>query len=830
MRRMLAAALAITLAVGNNPLNAQAPGPQGAGPQQPPAGVGEVRGTVSDEANAPLSGASVAVRSKATSALVAGAFVRPDGTFRVTGLPPGTYIVRVTSMGFGPKSSEEFTITPATAQANVGTLKMGRVAVALQGVEVKAEREAVTIEPDRNSYRAKDVAATANNASDVLDAVPSVQVDGEGKVSLRGNENVAIQINGRPAPIRGPQLAAYLKQIPATIVERIEVVPTPSARYDPEGMAGIINIVLKQNADLGMSGGFTLASATAAGRYNGSGNVANQTGPWTLFSSYGFNSDDREIVGINDRERYNALRTPLSITEQDILGQDGAAGHNFTTNLDYKINNRDLLTNAIALNLLNATRNTVSEYTELTGSRSLLDRYSRIRDADVKNLVIDYTLAFKRTLVPRKHELSTEIRFNRAKEDENTNLWRQSLSNPASRVESELNDTDALTQSVNAQLDYTRTLAERTKLESGYKGTGRWLDRDFLVRKDPLGTGSWAPSDLSNDFSFDEQVQAAYGVLSHGVGKFELQGGLRAEYASRDFTLKKSDESYPFSYTSLFPSAVVNYKVSDATQAKIAYSRRIRRPGTQELNPFPVYFDNQNIFLGNPQLNPEYTDAIELGLTKNGKLGTLQLSPFFRHTADVIRVNINTADTFEGREVTSISFQNLATSNSYGTDVNGQLRLGKKFTGFGSFNVFKMVTDGGSESSLGSNAVTWSTRWSSTVQVTPMLTFQGSYFYRAPMKIERGEFGAAQMANLSLRQKIMQEKATISFRVQDPFNTMGMKIKTGDDNVMQFTERKFGVRAAFLTFQYNFGQAPRIRQPRPEDNQPQPSTGFPSGD
>ena len=183
----------------------------------------------------------------------------------------------------------------------------------------------------------------------------------------------------------------------------------------------------------------------------------------------------------------------------------------------------------------------------------------------------------------------------------------------------------------------------------------------------------------------------------------------------------------------------------------------------------------------------------------------------------------------DGRSVTSVSFQNLASSNSYGTDLNGQLRFGKYGNAFGSFNVFKQVTDGGSESSLGSDAVTWSSRVSATANVNSTLTFQGSYFYRAPMKIERGEFSSTQMANFSLRQKLLEGKASVSLRLQDPFNTMGMRIKTGDDNITQLTSRKFGVRAAFLTFQYNFGQTPKIRLPQPQQ-QDQPQTGFPSGD
>ena len=823
MKRALFAVLSLLLVSGANSAYAQGPG-------GPPPAAGEVRGTVADaESNSPIKGATVTVRTKGSSTLVTGTIGKDDGTFRIQGLRPGIYYLRVTSIGFGPKTTEEFTITPAALQATIAPVKLSKVAVALEGVQVTAERAAVAIEPDRNTYNSKQVAPTATNASDVLDAVPSVQVDGDGKVSLRGNENVAIQINGRPTPISGAQLGAYLKQIPASIVDRVEVVPTPSARYDPEGMAGIINIVLKANADLGMSGGVTVGSATVSGRYNGSGNLGYQSGPWTTFTTFGYNADDRGIEGINNRERYLS-GSPLSFTNSNVDGRNGNSGANFTQNADYKFNARDVLTNALALNVRTSTDNSLSAYTELNGVGAFLSTYNRTRDDKVKSYNVDYTLAWKRTLEPRKHELSTELRFNRANDKDNALLWRQPLTSTGAvasgPLEGERDKTDATTSQINAQLDYMKTFAPRTKLETGFKGTGRWLDKDFQVTKDALGNGNWLNSNLSNQFNFNDQVAALYGVLSQGVNKFDLQAGLRAEYANRDFSLKNSTAKYPYSYTSLFPSAVALYKFSDLTQAKIAYSRRIRRPGTQELNPFPTFFDVQNVFIGNPKLNPEYTDALEFGLTRTGQLGSLQLSPFYRHTSNIIRVAINTADVVDGREVTSVSFQNLATSNSYGTDLNGSLRLGKMFNGFASFNVFKQVTDGGSLSTLSSNAVTWSSRVNGSFTVNPDLTLQGSYFYRAPMKIERGEFSSTQMANFSLRQKLLEGKGAVSLRVQDPFNTMRFKIKTGDDQLVQFTERQFGVRAVFLTFQYNFGQTPKFRVPK-QDDQPQAQTGFP---
>jgi outer membrane receptor protein involved in Fe transport len=836
MRRTLNVVLGFLFVASAGIATAQAPG-GAAGPQQPPPG-GDVRGTITDKtSSAPVARATISVRTKASAALVAGAIARDDGTFRVQGLRPGTYYLRITALGYGPLSTQEFSVSPAAMSADIGKIELEKVAVALSDVEVKAERDVVTIEPDRNTYKAKDVAGTANNASQILENVPSVAVDGDGKVSLRGNENVVVQINGRPAPMSGTQLGNFLKQLPSAVVDRVEVIPTPSARQDPEGMAGIINLVLKQNTDLGMSGGVTVSSATAAGRYNGNGNLGYQSGPWTTFSSYGYNADDRDINGINDRIRLLASGSPLSYTEQDILGNTTNWGHNFTTTVDYKVNTRDVLTNALTLNLRGFKDNSVATYSELNSSRALLDYYNRARNTDVNSWMVDYDIALKRTLEARKHEISGEVRYNRNNDNDDTDQYRVTLGLPgaqseasATPVDRELANTDATTQTLNAQVDYMKMVKAKTKLETGWKGTGRWLDRDYDVRKDALGTGQWVPSDLSNALDFSEMVQAGYAVVSQGTGKWDLQGGLRAEYARRDFSLRDSNQSFPYDYASLYPSAIANYKFNDGLSSKIAYSRRVRRPATGELNPFPQFFDPQNVFIGNPRLNPEYTDALELGLVRTGKYGTFQLSPFYRHTTDIIRVAINTADTVQGREVTSVSFENLDKSDSWGTDVNGQLRLGPLGNILGGFNVFKMVTDGGSQSVLSSDAILWRARLNATLNVgkNRNTTLQGTYFYQAPQTIERGRFSAQQMANLSVRQKIMEGKATVSLRVQDPFNTMGMRIRTGDDNITQITSRKFGVRAAFLTFQYNWGQTPKIRQPQPQQDQPA-QTGFPGG-
>ncbi|HEY0038649.1 MAG TPA: carboxypeptidase regulatory-like domain-containing protein, partial [Longimicrobium sp.] len=423
MNRYLIAVVACALWDGGATLHGQAPGPRPSQPQPPAAAPGEVRGTVVDAGTgAPVKAASVSVRRASDSTLVAGALARDNGTFVVQGLGPGAYVLRVNMMGYSAHVGE-FTVAAQSPRVNAGSIRLARAAVMLEAVQVTAERQ-VTIAPDRNAYRTRDVAPAASSASEVLESVPSVQVDADGRVSLRGNENVVVQINGRPTPIAGAQLAGYLKQLPANTIDRVEVVPNPSARYDPEGMAGIINIVLKQNVDLGLSGGLLLGASTAD-RYTGSGNLGYQQGPATWFVSYGFTSDDRSLAGVNDRTRLGAQGAPLSFVEQDIRGTNGNFGHNLNATLDYRLNDRDVVSNALLLNLRGATEESLSAATEWDGTRALLAAYDRGRDSEQDTRMADYTLAFKRTLEPQRHEFSAEVRANRMRDDDRTSLWRR---------------------------------------------------------------------------------------------------------------------------------------------------------------------------------------------------------------------------------------------------------------------------------------------------------------------------------------------------------------------------------------------------------------------
>jgi outer membrane receptor protein involved in Fe transport len=304
-------------------------------------------------------------------------------------------------------------------------------------------------------------------------------------------------------------------------------------------------------------------------------------------------------------------------------------------------------------------------------------------------------------------------------------------------------------------------------------------------------------------------------VLSGTVGLFDLQAGLRAEQANTRFDLASAAQPFANDYRSLYPSAVAAYNLDQSRQLKLSYSKRVTRPDTRQLNPFGFREDALNQFRGNPALLPEYTHALEMSFQQSFSKGMLQITPFARHTVNAIRF-IRTLDT---TGVFTTTFQNVATSDSYGADVNGSLRLGR-VSGFGGFSAYQQVTNGSNlASDLSNKAFGWSARGNATIKVTPSLDLQGFLMYRAPMKNEQGRVSAMTMTNLALRQKLLGDAASVTLRVMDPFKTMGMSFVTSDDTFYQTSQRRFGARGLFLSFNYTFGQQPRVREREPEGGQ-----------
>lgn len=769
----------------------------------------------------PVAGASIAVRGVKDSTLVGGGFANADGTFRIEGVGPGRYNVRVRVMGFAPVVKSEINVTPSATTVDIGRIELTPVATELASVAVTGDRSDVVVAPDRTSYTVKDMpAASGGSAVDILRNVPSVEVDGDNKVSLRGNENVVVQINGRLSPMRGEALGNFLAQLPANLVARVEVVPNPSAKNDPEGMAGLLNIVLKENTDLGTSGGFTVGGGTT-GQANASGNLGYQRGALTLFGNYGLMRDSRQISGFIDRSGLQAGLLPF--LQANIAGGQKGISHSLNASADYKLGASDALSSNLIVSDRSPTRTNDNLYDELDAARDITASYRRLKLMTGDELSLDWALGYKHTAAQQGDGLATEIRVNRGNDNDHVLLTDQALSTtsgvPDGLPALETNLTKERESQWSLQSDYTHSFATGTKIETGYKGTLRRLDNDLGVATSTDGGDTYTSDDTrSNAFLYDEKVNAAYGVLSQSVGSFQLQGGLRAELVKTTFDLANTGEHFSNDYTSLYPSAIASYSLSETEQLKASYSKRVTRPDTRQLNPFGWREDALNMFQGNPALLPQYTHAFELGFQQLFPQGTLQVTPFIRHTVNAIRFirNINDA----GVSVTT--FQNVASSDSYGADMTGSFRL-PKLTGFGGVSLFQQVTDGSNLTTDASNkAFGWNARANATMKVSPTVDLQGFLMYRAPMNVEFGRMRSMLVTNIALRQKVIGDQGSITFRLMDPFNMMRMGFVTDDGRFYQTSLRQFGARGAFVSFNWNFGQQPRVDRQRGEGDNSAP--------
>lgn len=837
--RLALAGLLLSLAAAW-PAAAQ-PGPGG------PA-VGAITARIVDaESGEGLPSATLALYAARDSAFVTGGAAGPDGTVRVDPVRAGTYIVRVSYVGYVPRRRADVSIA-AGQTVELGTIQLSLDASALGEAVVEAQRELVEQRADRTVYNVEAQPVTAGGTVlETLQTLPSIEVDASGNLALRGNQNVVVQINGRPVPVRGVFLAALLRQIPASNVARVEVIPNPSARYDPEGMSGIINIVLKENApDRGLVGGVTVGGGTLPSGELGA-NVAWQRGPIDVAATYGYRFDSGRRDGLNTR---TDTRPGGLVLEQDEFDENGQQSHFFNGTFDYTLRPGTTLGLNTTLGLRsNDAENTVAYVYD--GS----DIAFRTTDGDEGGLNADAALVFRHRFDAGAaargtagggrgmmgggpmmmggrsgdrssgsgsggHELSAEVRATRnARDSEQVYTQTGRLPDETEDVARERQITDEVNSEAYAQVDYTRPIGA-LRLETGAKATARQVSNDLQVASEAGGT--WVPSvGRSNAFDYDETIVAGYVQASRPLGPFEAQLGLRAETASRSFTLGAAlppgvppvnPDSTSFTYRSLFPSAFLTLPLGPGTLVKASYSRRIERPRTFFLNPFPSGSDPLNIRVGNPQLRPEYTDAFELTLQYRY---FLTVTPFYRRTTDVIQRAVF-VDPATG--VQRFTFANIDTQDSYGSDVTLMAQVGPA-RGFASGSVFRQVSaEGDASSGLAADAVSWSLRSGIQARLRQGTDLQLFGFYRGPQAFATGRVSGFGFTSIGVAHKFT-DRLSLNLRVNDPFSTTRFTFRNNAGGVYQIVGvNDPSIQQISGTLTWTFGSGPqRQRQTLPQD-------------
>lgn len=769
---------------------------------------GQISGTILDaDTGTPIEMATVALWRMADSTLATGAVTKADGSFLIEGMRPGRYYAQVSFIGYHTHTVDAVNLTPGALQFAMGTVCLAPDTALLDEVEVTAERDFMEVRIDKNVYNTRDqIVSIGGSATDVLRNIPSIEVDIDGQVSLRGSQNVAVLINGKPSQMNGEMLASFLAGLPASSIERVEVIPNPSARYEPDGMSGILNIVLKQDAERGISGAVTAGVGTL-GDYNLSGMLGYSQGPLSARVTYGFRNGTRQMEGTRFNEY--RFRQPFDYLEVLNDGERSRRSNTVNLNVDYKLSRQNMLSLSGMVGSRGNDGNELNAYSELGADHLVTSRYDRRSTQDGHGFNLDYGLSFSRTLDPGKHEFIAEVRFQNRDED-NANTYEQELLQPdAAPLLTDLERTTMGQQNRNTsvQLDYVRPIGADGKLETGYKGTLQQLDYDYYAEAFSDAQQAYLPDlNQNNTFQYDQQVHAAYAILEQQFGRLGAQVGLRAEQVQTTFDLATTNEAYDNDYFSLFPSTFLTYKVNDAHQFRLSYSKRINRPRTWFLNPFSNREDPLFRREGNPYLRPEYVHSMELTYKQTAEKTSLTISPYYRRTIDVIRF----IDSVDEAGVTTLTFKNLDKSESFGAEVIGTLRMGDRFNTFASFDAYRVATDGSNvETSLSNNAFGWSTRLNATYKLTSLLDLQASLFYRAPMNVEQGRIAAMTRSDIALRQQFPGKKASLSLRVNDPFDTAGFRIQRDTPTFYLENTRRFDSRSVNLTFTYNFGRQDR---------------------
>jgi outer membrane receptor protein involved in Fe transport len=770
----------------------------------------QISGKIVDETNQGLPSASVALYQSET--LTTGASTGLDGSFSLKA-PPGNYLLKVTFVSFKPYTKK--VQLKADEALDLGTIALSPSAQSLEEVTVEAEAKMMEFRQDKRVFNVgKDLANAGSNASDILDNIPSVTVDVEGQVSLRGSQNVRILINGKPSGLVGSDPATALRQLQGNIIERIEVITNPSARYDAEGEAGIINIVLKKQDKAGLNGSFNLQGGYPT-LYGAGATLNYRKNKLNFFTNLNFNYN-RSPGRAYSRQNFFYEDTSYYF-ERDRDQLRGGLDATLRFGADYNINKNQTLTTSF-LYSPSRDQNLVNlEYRDFTTGDELLQIVERTDDENEDETTLEGTLSWQKQFDDNKdHKWTADFRFTSERDREQSTITEDTLNRPGTFTQ-DVDNTENQSRFL-IQSDYVKPLGEDRSFEIGTRLTLRTIENNYaLSNVDENGT--LVPVEqFTNAFTFVENVYAAYAIYNGAFSKkFTYQTGLRAEYTAISTQLE-NEAANNRDYPNLFPSAFLTYKFNPLNDLQASYSRRISRPGFWSLAPFFGFSDNRNFFSGNPDVNPEFTDSYELGYVRYFEGGSLYSGAYYRHRTEVIeRIRQVDANGF-----TRIFPVNLATQDAYGFEFNLQYEVAKWFSVNGNLNLFRAITVGNYEGqSFNADNFSSSGRimnrfkvWNSDLQV--------SFNFRGPATTTQGRSLGRYVMDLGWSKDIMKDKATIALSVRDLFNTRYRRNFTQGENFRSYSLFQWRERQITATFTYRLNQA---KSRRPQSSGPPPGSG-----
>ena len=772
-----------------------------------PDDAGVVTGTVVAAATSqPVEYVALALTPKAGGPAVRTAVTDAKGAFAFEQVAFGDYVVSFGLVGTDQQKTPPFSVDARHRSHDLGRLLLGEPAVKMDKVEVSARQTAFHNSIDRKVYYVgKDIQSATGSASDLLRNIPSVQVDLEGNVSLRGNENVLILINGRTSTLMGPNRAMVLEQMPADSIEKIEVITNPSAKYKPNGTAGIINLALKRKRDPGYSG-VLRANAGNDRRYNAGVTANYNPGKYNLFGTASVRQDDRPRYATDVRSHSDATTGSVVTTEQTTVEQARPLSRLAQLGVDYTVDEENKLGAAAHYNRRTIDRrSTVSNLTR-NATGAVTGDYDRRRTDPEFERSLEGNATWQHSFATEGHELNLELKHDRTTEQEDnrySNVHRTPFVS-ATFDNTLIKNTETSTEAI---AEYVRPFAHDARLEAGYTRETNKRDMDFRGSFLHPATGAWTPdATVTNRFIYEDTIHSLYVTYGRPVGKFGFLGGARLEQAYIDTNQVTTRVTGRNDYFRLYPSLHLNYNLSDTGQLQLNYSHRIRRPEGDELNPFPEYQDPFNLRAGNPRLRPEDTHSFETGYQYKQDETTYLAALYFRQSyhgfTDVTRY-INSTTLLTTRE-------NLASGRSGGLELVATTNLWSKVAvNFSSNAYYSEINARNLGFSARKSTIAWNAKLNANWHATKSDLVQLNTNFTAKRLTAQGYRLPTFVANLGYRHEFADKRTAFILTVSDVFHSLRERTHINTAALHEEIVRRRSGRIVYAGLLYNFGKAPK---------------------
>jgi outer membrane receptor protein involved in Fe transport len=772
-----------------------------------PGGPGTIYGIVTDSvSSAPVDYASVSLYLPSSAAPVNGMVTDATGRFNLNGVAPGTYIVLISFIGYEDKALKAVTITAENPVADLGTIKLAPMATSLDEVIIEGTTALVTNKIDKLVYNVeKDVTAAGGSASDVLRKVPLVNVDIDGNVSIRGDANVRILINGKPTGATSANVADVLKTIPADQIKNIEVVTSPSAKYDAEGSAGIINIITKQKSVAGISGSVSGGVGTRQNNFNA--NINYNKDKFSLTANVGGNNGWPQTSRYTSSQAFNegttnTLQVSDGSTKVKRYGINGSitAGYEIDTlnsiRSTFRVNEGGFSGDGNTQNIFTdyLAQDNSTAYTGITSSKNVFSGF---------DWNVDYTHKFKQ----EGHTLMFSSQWSHSK------VNTEYVNDYSAFYTDQKANNDGKNNEYTLQLDYTLPVTQKFKLEAGGKTIFRRISSDF-TNYIPDTNGSFVLDPVnSNLYEYNQDVMAGYGVGTLTLPKgYTIMAGARLEHTAikGDPTnaFQSELQSFENNYETFIPSFTIQKSLTDLASLKLSYTKRITRPSLNFLNPFINRSNIQSQTQGNPNLAPETSQTVELGYSYFSQKGGINVSTYYKYTSGLIE---GIASPLEGETGTITNYQNIGNNKSFGMSLFGSVNPFKILALRANFNGYTYNPSPSGDYNFTQSQTGTYFQYSAFVSGT--LTFQNGLVAEAfaiqnsSRRTLQGTNPAFNLMVFGVKKQFWDKKASLGLNIVSPFKkSLEFRQQTTGAGFSQSSLFSIPLRSFGLTFSYSFGK------------------------